>query len=114
MGYHSVTVAAVGGTLAGMFSFDAAAISSALLNSPHSGGSSVTVSGLSFGAGEHTSTSALSSAACVTSSWTSSSSVACAGNGIGFDFSHVQLTVFAVAGTAAAVLSFDGTCALLL
>jgi hypothetical protein len=58
-------------------SFDAAVASYGQLNSAVSGGSSVTVCGLSFGVGEHSVSTALSEALCVTSSWTSATVLSC-------------------------------------
>mgnify|MGYP002831402822 CR=1 FL=1 len=96
---------------AGVFSFDAAVVSSIDLNAPHSGDGSVTVSGLGFGQVTYTATAALGSAPCSTSSWTSGTSVACQGMNKLDEISTAEMTVAGVVGTGHGVFSFDAPAA---
>jgi len=83
----TVTVGALVGTARNViFSFDAAVVSDAQLNTPHSGFASLTVSGLDFGQTTHSPSAALEQAGpgqrlvCGTSAWTSSTTITCRTN----------------------------------
>jgi hypothetical protein len=97
------------------FSFDAAVVSSVnRANTPATGGTSVTVTGLNFGVPDVTPTLLLGDFACDTSSWTSVSSVSClAGNGGGGPLAAVMVTSYdlrqvdAQMGTQALSFTYD-------
>ena len=71
----------------------------------------MTVSGLDFGAGELTATSALEMVACSTSSWTSATTIACVSSSASTMFGLSAVSVGGVAGTSAPVFSFDAAVA---
>jgi hypothetical protein len=103
------------------FSFDSAAITyGALLNSPTSGGASVTITGLNFGGRDLTGTVVIVTDTCGTTTWTTSTSVSCGTpqstfpnvfgpgwNGNSFPTGVPTSFVAAVAGTRAQTLTFD-------
>ena len=92
---------------AGVFSFDGPVASGVQMNAPHSGDASVTVSGLNFGSSVYTATTAIGSAPCSTSMWTSGTSVACQ---MGIALAEAQtseLTVGGVVGTGYHIFTFD-------
>ena len=95
------------GTAVDAFSFDAPLPSTARLNSALSGGSTITVSGLNFGAADFTDSAAAASAACATSMWSSSTSVACRTAHIGAYPGFIEVTVAAMVGTGRAPWSID-------
>ena len=116
-GYVEVTVGAMSGTgaavhtydpgRAGVFSFDAPVGSGVMLNAPHSGDGSVTVSGLSFGSsttqrqrrwGLHHAAHRLGA---------SGTSVACQMSSVDARLQTAELTVGGVVGTGYGVFSFD-------
>ena len=79
-------------------------------NAAMSGGTSVTVTGLSFGSMEYTLSTMLADRICATVLWSSATSVTAISSTIlGLLVNDVRLTVGAVAGTAAALFTFDGT-----
>ena len=96
---------------AGVFSFDAPVGSGMMLNAPHSGDGSVTVSGLNFGSSIYTATAALGSAPCQTSSWTSGTSVACLTGVMIREVQTAELTVGGVVGTGYHIFTFDAPAA---
>ena len=104
-----LTVASIVGSTVLAITFDAAVLSYGLLNSAPSGGSSVTVMGLSFGGFDFTASSALAYGACSTSTWTSGSSVHCLSQSMSFlvSGSPSVLTVGAGVGTDCVLLTFD-------
>jgi surface protein len=110
VGLSAVSVGGVAGTSAPVFSFDAAVGSGAARNCAPSGGSSVTVTGLNFGAGELSASGSLTSVdACSTSTWTSATSVGCAPQAYGGSAAvRIAVSLSAVVGTLTGQLSFDG------
>jgi hypothetical protein len=96
-----------------IFSFDAAVVSDASLNTPHSGFASLTVSGLDFGQTTHSPSAALEQAGpgqrlvCGTSAWTSSTTITCRTNSFVEIFGSLKLTVANVVGTGLNLFSFD-------
>ena len=103
------TIANTVGTSIWIFTFDAPTASFLPLpNVAVSGGSSVTVAGLSFGADAGTATVQLiAGTICSCVSWTTSSSVVCASpRGVGADRA-VIVTVGSVAGTGVGMVTFD-------
>ena len=79
-------------------------------NGAPSGGGTVTISGLSFGAAGPTATASLTaSEACGSSAWTSATTVACAPQAYGGSAAvRTAVSVSAVAGTLTGQFSFDG------
>jgi len=116
-GYLQVTVGSVAGTGRGVFSFDAAVVSEIRRNAPQTGGSSVTVTGLGFGVGEHTATAGLERGGagdlgvCLTSSWTSATTLGCRSNAFADLFQATSVTVASKSGTGQPVFSFDAAAA---
>ena len=106
-----VTVAAVVGTFgpvvpSPIFSFDSPTASSAQLNTPRSGGASITVTGLSFGAYDFTVTQELSRANCGSSSWTSSTALRCRTPSVASSLLTAPVTVGLVQGTRSPTFLF--------
>merc|ERR550537_1658825 len=91
-----------------VYSFDGPVVCIAMLNSALSGGSSVTVSGLSFGSVELTASGLVAGGGCSTASWMSSTSVSCVSGSASGQLGTSSVTVGAVAGTGLSVYSFDG------
>ncbi len=78
-------------------------------NAAPSGGGTVTIGGLSFGAVGPTATASLTAAdVCGSSAWTSATTVACALQAYGGTAVRTAVSVSGVAGTATGQLSFDG------
>ncbi len=76
------------------------------MNAPTSGGASLTIIGVDFGALHSASVSGV---VCGTTSWTSGTSVGCRSpGGLGFNTSPV-VTVALMVGTGPTLFSFDGT-----
>ena len=69
---------------------------------------SVTLVGINFAPTDTTLTSALTSADCATSSWTTQTSAACIGVRGAPQLATAVLSVADIAGTSTAVFSFDG------
>ena len=69
---------AVGTIPAAIFSFDGPVITAGSMNSPTSGGASLTMSGTAFGLLDYTPTAALDNAVCLSTSWTSQTQLRCA------------------------------------
>ena len=103
-----VTVVSVVGTDLGRFSFDSAVLSQIWRNTPHTGGSSVTVTGLNFGYSEYTATAMLSSAVCMTSSWASTTTVVCLSSSVYQSGAPAALTVGSLVSTGLQGFTFDG------
>jgi hypothetical protein len=104
-----VTVGAVSGTHGLTMTFDAPVLSAMLRsNIANSGRLSVTVTGLSFGYPDYTTSAPVGISSCATAAWTSSTTVACffTLSGIGSAV-YSTVTVAAVAGTMEAGMSFD-------
>jgi hypothetical protein len=82
-------------------------------NAAPSGGGTVTIGGLSFGAVGPTATASLTAAdVCGSSAWTSATAVACAPQAYGGTAGvRTAVSVSGVAGTATGQLSFDGAIA---
>ena len=105
--FSRMTVAAVAGTSSSAFSFDAPVGSFlSLINVALTTGMSVTVRGLGFGSYDLTQTVMLNLAPCGTLSWHSLTLLACLATEVSPVASQV-VTVSALTGTGAAVLSFD-------
>ena len=85
-------------------------VSTAVANAAPSGGRTVTISGLSFGAAGPTATASLTAAdVCGSSAWTSATTVACAPQAYGGTAEvRTAVSVSGVAGTVTGQLSFDG------
>ena len=83
------------------------------LNSVLSGGASVTVTGLSFNSVHLTSSAAVATIDCATTSWASSTTLSCLHSFVSLASTDAVLgvTVAAVAGTVQNAFTFDGTCA---
>ena len=78
-------------------------------NAAPSGGGTVTIGGLSFGAVGATATASLTAAdVCGSSAWTSATTVACAPQAYGGSAVVTTITISAVLGTLAGRFSFDG------
>jgi hypothetical protein len=78
-------------------------------NAAPSGGGTVTIGGLSFGAAGPTATASLTAAdVCGSSAWTSATTVACAAQAYGGTAVRTAVSVSGVTGTATGQLSFDG------
>jgi hypothetical protein len=88
-------------------------VSTVSTNAAPSGGGTVTIGGLSFGAAGPTATASLTAAdVCGSSAWTSATTVACAAQAYGGTAGvRTAVSVSAVAGTATGQLSFDGAIA---
>lgn len=111
-----VTVSAVVGTRIGGFSYNAPVLSDvARLNAPHTGGSSVTISGLNFGYHAFSPTAILDDDICATTAWSSATGIMCGSNSfvaLGNAAASslpgtVLITVGAVVGTRRKLFSFD-------
>ena len=105
--YLLVTVAAFAGTRGELFSFDGPIASNVLVNAPHSGFSSVTVQGLKFGMADHTLTASISQAACLSSHWTTSTSVACFTAPYTGTLGNGEVTILGIVSTATNIFSYD-------
>ena len=108
----SLTVSRLTGTGATFFCYDSAVLSYSLLNIAPSGGSSLTVTGLNFGAYASTATVDMEGYSCSTTSWTASTAVACVDQlrGSGWPLrsrGYMMATVGALAGTGLSAVSFD-------
>ena len=95
------------GTATGFFSFNAPVVTAVRLNGAASGGSSVSVSGMSFGAVDQSTTGALEMMSCSTSSWTSATTLACLRSAVTSMSGTAAVTVGSIAGTMTSGLSFD-------
>jgi hypothetical protein len=69
---------AVGTIPAAIFSFDGPVITAGSMNSPTSGGASLTMSGTAFGLLDYSPTAVLDNAVCLSTSWTSTTQIRCA------------------------------------
>ena len=75
---------------------------------PTTGGASLTISGLSFGAADLTVTaSVVSVGVCSTVAWTTGTSLLCTGPSVGSGFAVAAVTVNGVVGTQQGALTFD-------
>jgi hypothetical protein len=106
-GYVDTTIAAVVGTGASIFSFDAPVTSHVALNTPHCGVASVTVTGLNFGYVMHSATVHLAEIACSTAAWSSRTSVTCTVGDMHSTSRTVEVTVASVVATVTNVFTFD-------
>ncbi len=68
---------AIGTIPAAIFSFDAPVITAAIMNSPTSGGASLTMSGTAFGLLDYSPTAGLDNYVCLSTSWTSTTQIRC-------------------------------------
>ena len=102
-----VTVTAVVGTRLNLFSYDSPVLSSAALNTPHTGGASVTVTGLNFGYSEVTVSLAIPLQLCLTTSWSSITTVHCLTDSVLPAVPHAMLTIESAVGTQFGLFSFD-------
>ena len=86
-------------------------VSAASANAVPSGGSTVTIGGLSFGTDGRPPTASLTASdACGSSAWTSATTVVCAPQAhVGTAWMQTAVSVSAVAGTVLGQFSFDGT-----
>jgi hypothetical protein len=75
---NTVVYNAVGTIPAAIFSFDGPVITAGSMNSPTSGGASLTMSGTAFGLLDYTPTAALDNAVCLSTSWRSMTQLRCA------------------------------------
>jgi hypothetical protein len=103
-----VTVGGLVGTATEAFTFDAPVASFAGRNHVLSSRGSVTVSGLSFGLSEHTSSLAVGLAECSTSSWSSSTTIRCLNSAAHVSFPVLDVSVSASVGTGLDLFTFDG------
>jgi hypothetical protein len=97
--FAAVTVGGVIGTQHQAYTFDAPMSTQGLSNSPDSGGASLTLIGVNYGAYDHSMTVSLSGGMCVTSSWSTTSSVFCLSGVLILDTPVVHLTLGEIAGT---------------
>ena len=94
----------------GVFSFDGPVASFARSNYVLSGRGSVTVSGLSFGVSEATSSGGIGFGPCLTASWSSFSSVQCISSATYVAYPLLDISVGATVGTGLSLFTFDGMC----
>ena len=107
-GYSLILVTAVTGTGLPLFSVDTPTISHISANVALSGRSSVTVTGLNFGGGNHSATGSLeASVLCSTSLWSALTSLTCLSNPVPRLFGVALLTVGALAGTGLPIFTAD-------
>jgi len=104
-GYAQLLLVSSMGTGTAVFSFDAAIVTTVMLNSPLSGGTSITLHGLNFGLNDYSSTVSTSSNACTTSRWSSTTSLQCVSNSQ-YDYpGYMQVTVASFTGTSGAFVT---------
>jgi hypothetical protein len=103
-----VTVSGVVGTGRPVFIFDSPLATDIYANAAQSGFTSLTVSGLNFGCGDHTATAAVALISCATSSWISATSLACRSAAQTIAVRGVAtVSVGSITGTGQPVFSFD-------
>lgn len=103
-----VIVDSTSGTMVSAYSYDAPILSdAAVYNAPTSAGMSVTVTGLNFLPTDYTSTAVISTAACETTSWTSTSGVSCLSPSFGGASLPVEILISGNSGTGFNIFSFD-------
>ena len=106
-GFSQVTVGAATGTSTPAFTFDSAASSVLIGNFAGSGGSSVTITGLSFGLTNHTLSANLMVDICNTAAWSSATSLLCLAGKTSAIWGDASITIAATVGTGSPVFTFD-------
>ena len=105
--WAEVTISAVAGTGMNVFSFDAPVGSHGVLNFPHTGGASVTVSGLNFGRHDVSPSVAISALSCHSAAWTSGTSLLCRSALLWGYHGMAPITIGGLVATLSSTLSFD-------
>ena len=110
---HAVaTVAGLAGSKAGLFTFDAPTVTAAAApgfgaNAPATGGARPSLLGANFGAADPSASARLGVTACLTTTWQSATSAACAAPASAGAGLAAGLTVAALAGTLPASFTID-------